>query len=451
MSGFLIISDRLMYASLLAMVFFLPFSFAMIEACQVTMIIAWVSKCVVLYMSKRSKAFQDRSVTFFSSSIGASLTAIALLILLTIPFSHDPSLSIKKFFSRFLQQVLLMCFVTQCINTRKRLYCVLSALLLMLFFITVDVGFQYFGGVSLVHHKPLIFGRVSGSLNHPNDLGTLLVTVLPVVLVLMITYRSWIPLLLGCSKLKGRKASWIGMVIISILFFLLLNALGLTASRGAWVAFAISIITLGFCLKRQKVTILIILILTLFFGVFGMHCLSTRIDMYKHRPVFTDSISNPLGLPAGYNVFAVLLGPSGREFYWGTAVSVIKHFPLFGCGYSAYVQTLRDLRVGHEEYPHNSFLHITAELGFAGLILYGWFFTTLFFQMKNILKFTSSERDLFLLGCGVSTGILAWFIHSLMDTAWASYQLSVLWWLFIGILLSLKAQLSNQKIPLGKD
>ena len=126
-------------------------------------------------------------------------------------------------------------------------------------------------------------------------------------------------------------------------------------------------VTLGIFLKNRKLTILIFLVLAVFFWVYGMHCLSTRIDMYNHRRTDTSGIHCATCSPI--NALGLLFGPSGRESYWGTAVNVIKHYPWFGCGYSAYVQTLRDLHVGHEEYPHNSLLHITAELGlWAGFV-----------------------------------------------------------------------------------
>jgi len=351
--------------------------------------------------------------------MGWSLVVIALLIVLTMPMSHDPSLSIKKFFTRFLQQIFLMYLVTQLVDSRKRLFGVLSVLLLTLVFVVIDGMAQYTTGRSIVHHTPLIFGRISGPMNHPNDLGTLLVTVMPVVLTSIIVCRRWMPL-----------QPWVGVAVTSVLFLFLVNALGLTASRGAWLAFAVSMGFLGIFLKNRKLTICIFLVLAVFLWVYGVHCLTTRIDMYDVAPTQGAVLS-----PA--NALELLFAPSGRESYWGTAVNVIRHYPWFGCGYSAYVQTLRDLHVGHEEYPHNSLLHIAAELGLVGLVLYGWFFTALWLEIKNVLHEVSSDRDLFLIGCGLSAGILAWGVHSLMDTAWASLQLGVLWWLFIGILLSL--------------
>jgi len=442
----LIICDRVMYGALLGMIFVLPYSLALIEMCQVTMMLAWASKSFLLCKTPVHQAARTPSFNF-SSGMGWSLIAIGLLIVLTVPFSHYPSVSIKKFFTRFVQQIFLMYLVIEIIRSRRRLYGVLAVLFLTFCFVIIDAMVQLGWGHNIIHHTPLSFGRVTGPMNHPNDMGTLLVTALPVVLVSIITSRTWIPFLLG-SKSPCEKTSSIGTGIIFLLFLLMVIALGLTSSRGAWVAFAVSMVTLGVYLKSPKLTALIIVILAVFLWGFGVHCLSTRSDMYSvslpQGSVIHPSFSNPFGLPGGYSALGLFMGPSGREFYWNTAIDVFKHYPWFGCGYSAYMQTLSDLHVGHVEYPHNSVLHIAAELGAVGLVLYGWFFTALFLQIKNVLRTVSHERDLFLLGCGLSSGILAWFIHGLMDTAWASLQLSVLWWLFIGILLSLGFISSNK-------
>ncbi len=424
-----------MYGALLATVFFLPYSFALIEIFQVTMIVAWGFKFFLLRKTPVQRTSQG--LNFISPGMVWSLTAVALLIVLTIPFSHYPAVSLKKFVTRFLQQIFLMYLVTEIVYDRKRLYGVLSMLLLTFFIVSVDIMIQCMGGKDIFHHTALIYGRVTGPMNHPNDLGTLLVTVLPVVLVLTVTSRIWIPLL--C---KSFNPLWMGRVVISLLFLLLVVALGLTSSRGAWVAFAISMVTLGVYLKNYKLVIGMVLALGLFLGMFGMHCLNTRHDIYNF-PIKQGSLI--INQPSASNALGLLFDPNGRESYWSTSVDVIRHYPWFGCGYSAYTQTLKDMHAVHEDYPHNSLLHITAELGFAGLILYGWFFTAFWVQVKNVLDAISRERDLFLLGCGISAGILAWILHSLVDTAWASLQLGVLCWLFMGLLLSLKLLVSNNK------
>jgi len=406
------ICDRVMYGSLLALIVFLPYSLAMISAFEVIISLTWLAK---RWISQKWE-FKPNSMTW-------PLIALGLLILLTIPWSHFPSLSFKKFSSRFLFQILLMGVVMEVISSRKRLYVVLGVLLFTVFFTCVDALGQY----AWAHYhdqgqSPLLFGRVSGPMHHPNDFGTLLVTVLPVVLILMINCRRWLPF---------------GMA-----FLVLIGTLGLTSSRGAWVAFAVSMMALGLIVRRRNVIIPIFLMLVMFFWGFGMYCLGTRIDIYsvsmQHGPHIRPSFGNPWGLPEQYNPWALLSSSSGRELYWDTAINVIKTSPVFGCGYSAYLKTLNDMQISGTEYPHNSILHITAELGILGLIFYLWLFGALCQQAWKILQKVSADKDLYVLGCGLCCGILAWMIHSLVDTPWSSLQLSILVWLLIGILLSLE-------------
>gem|GEM_PF-3568755 len=438
MNKSLIICDRLIYGALLGMVFFLPYSFALIQISQGTMTIAWIAK---RFLSGKTPSRQGcaQGFNFTSNSMGWALIAIGLLIVLTMPFSHYPALTLKKFFSRFLQQIFLMYLVTEIVHSRKRLYGVLAMLLFTFFLVTVDVLAQYTRGHSVVHHNPLTFGRVTGPMNQPNDLGTLLVAVLPVVLTLIIACRKRIPL----------------QAVISLLFLFLVIALGLTDSRGAWAAFAVSMVALGFYLKRPKLTVLIILMLAVFFWIYGMYYLSTHNNIYNvpmtQGSVLSPSFTNPSGMPSGYKALKLFTHLSNRAFYWETAVGVIKHNPWFGCGYNAYVQALRDYHVGHEEYPHNSLLHITAELGIVGLLFYLWLFVALCLQGWRVLRAVSPERDMHVLGCGLSCGILAWMVHSLLDTPWSSLQLGLLVWLLTGILLSLEFVIGPVSCSAGVD
>lgn len=426
MNRSLIICDRFIYGSLLAMVFFLPYSLAVIAICQGTMFGAWVCKRSLLSRMPGSQACA-RGFNLFHSSMGWSLIALALLIALTIPFSHYPALSTKKFFTRFLQQIFLMYLITETVHTRKRLCGFLVVLFSMLFFVTVDGMFQVATGTSFIYHTALSFGRLSGPMKHPNDLGTLIVSVLPLVLVCFITCRTCIP--------------WASKGMMAALFLMLIISLGLTSSRGAWFSFAISMLVLGFSLKYKRLMLFIVLMLMIFSWIFGIRCLSTRIDMYSesmtHGPVMSPSWSNPLGLPSKYKPLDLFLGPSGRELYWETALEVIKKYPWYGCGYSAYVRTLEELHYARTEYPHNSLLHIAAELGIAGLLLYLWFFFTFCRQSWKLMRELAVKKDLYVLGCGLLSGILGWLIHSLLDTPWSSLQLSILLWLMIGVLFSL--------------
>ncbi|MBI3601332.1 MAG: O-antigen ligase family protein [Candidatus Omnitrophica bacterium] len=442
------ICDRLMYGALLVLVIFIPYSLAMIEACLLTIILAWVLKHWLLWKANPQRGFWA-AYRFSPSGMEWPLIVIGFLIVATLPWSHAPALSLKKFFSRFLQQAFLMYAVVEIVKTHRRLYGVMATLLLTLFVVNADIFVQYMRGYSFIYHTPLTSGRVLGPMHHPNDLGTLLVMVLPVVLALIITHRYWIPLLWSRATQVSRGLCTMGTVAEVVLFLLLVIALGLTASRGAWIAFAVSMVGLGVCLKRYWSTVLLILMLVVVFWVFWGHSLHQRHDI-QDVSLGTQTKYSSISLSPQYEKsLLVFFNPSGRYFYWETAWDIIKRYPLFGCGYSAYVQTLNVLKAGHAEYPHNILLHITAELGLFGLLAHLWFFTALYLCARRVLRAVFSAYDLYILGCGICFGLLAWIIHSLTDTAWTSLQLSILWWLLIGILLSLVSVFHQSTSPRG--
>jgi O-antigen ligase len=409
-----------MYGSLLALIFFLPASYAMISILQGIIVALWLFKRVMLW--KLSPKASLSCFDIISNKMSLPVAAIGVLIALTIPFSQYPYVSFKKLFTRFLFQALLMFFIPEVINSRKRLRGVMTILLSVIFFVAVDCLFQYFCGYDFIHHSVINLGRVNGPMNQANDLGTLLVTVLPVVFVSILIARQRAPM--------------------AFLFLILIGVLGLTDSRGAWFAFGLSMVALGLSLRHRKSVIFIILLLGMMVWLFGMYCLSTRVDIYQymtptHGPEMKPTWTNPWGLPAQYNAWQLLTAPSGRSGYWDTAMEVIKRYPWFGCGFNAYMKTVTDMNSSYMAYPHNSLLHITAELGLVGLVLYLWLFVALCWQIKNILTVVSRQRDLLLLGIGLSCGILAWLLHSLLDTPWSSLSLGLLLWIIIGILMSL--------------
>jgi O-antigen ligase len=127
-------------------------------------------------------------------------------------------------------------------------------------------------------------------------------------------------------------------------------------------------------------------------------------------------------------------------------MDIIKRFPFFGCGYNAYIQTLKKLTLYPVEYPHNSLLQIGAELGLIGLAAHLYFFISLFFYGLRTLKDMAHNSSMYILAVGVFLSIFAWLVHSFLDTPWQSLLLSILWWLLIGILLSLRTVAQHMEL-----
>ena len=440
--------DKLMYIALLALVAFVPYSAVLIEAALLVMMIGWQVKHFLIWKNNpRQGVWNSYKLPFYQ--LQWPMIALGLLILLTLPLSHAPALTLKKFFSRFLQQVLLVYLVVELVNTPKRLYQLMAILLGTLAVVNADVVAQYFSGHSFIYVKhTMLFQRVSGPMRHPNDLGTLLVMSLPIILSLIIIRRSWM------SALFKSKIAVVITILSWVLFLCSMVSLGLTSSRGAWLAFALTMTGWSLYLRNRKIIAGVILVLIIFFTFFGIRCMNTRFDISPEVVVNSEvvvssqatvnskisansEVTNNFAIKSAYNSGKIFFNPSRRGEYWQTAGKIIQRYPFFGCGYNTYIQTLQQFNLFPQEYPHNSILHIMAEMGIIGLLIYLWFWALLFISGAKILKSIFLNSDLYILGVGVYFSLLAWLIHSFTDTAWESLQLSIFWWFLVGILFSL--------------
>jgi O-antigen ligase len=427
----LTIWDRVMFFALLVLVTFIPYSSAMIQSSVGVILIAWVAKRLIILQSKQNISFV-KAFSFSSQGLAWPLIFLAVLIISTILLSPAPALSLKKFFSRFLQQIFLMYITIEVINSSKRLYLIMVMLLWTMLVVNADVVFQIFNGQSFIFSSHMVYERVTGPMRHPNDLGTLLVTVFPIIVALILTRKAWILILFKAQFIK------LFTVLCGFLFILTLISLGLTFSRGAWIAFAFTMIVGGLYLKKFWQTTVVIILLFVFFWIFGAYFQNTRTDIF---PKDSNQIKQ--------EDVGSFLNSSSRYQYWQTAIDVIKKYPLYGCGYNAYIQTLQKLKMTPVEYPHNSILHITAELGVLGLLGYLWFFILVFIKGLEILRIIVIQQHLYILGLGIFCGLIAWFIHGVLDTPWESLKLSILWWVLIGVLMSLKRVSKTLQISKG--
>ena len=83
-------------------------------------------------------------------------------------------------------------------------------------------------------------------------------------------------------------------------------------------------------------------------------------------------------------------------------------------------------------YPHNIFLNFWTELGFIGLLLFGWIFIKFFIISAKLLrqknKLDATERSLLI---GLTGAMIVVIIHGLVDVPYFKNDLALLFWLLI--------------------
>lgn len=176
-------------------------------------------------------------------------------------------------------------------------------------------------------------------------------------------------------------------------------ALGLTFSRGAWLAVTVAVLFL--VLRSQGIKKIAVLALILI--VLGLT------PAVRQRLMLTDASTN-----------------AHRELT-AAAITKIKASPLLGNGLAGFRTTLAEQKFTGEilNYPHNIILNFWLELGLVGLLAFGW----IYYLARNKYKKRPDAINL-----AVAAYLLVMLLHGLVDAPYFKNDLAVLFWFMISLL-----------------
>ncbi len=266
--------------------------------------------------------------------------------------------------------------------------------------------------------------RAYGSLDHPNMLGGFLVMgFLLIILWFVLKSKNIVLLNEAYARVKIFRLNIIIFPIILVLFI----AIFFVFSRAAWLALALSLLSLLFLavISRDKLLQKYLLPIILYLGIL----------------LFIFSI--PFG-----NLIEARLKVQGRLEYISKveriksaqiAKDVLRDHWLFGTGIGTYTLSLRDKYLPNKEAyvyqpTHNTFLLIWAETGIIGILSFLAFFIMLFFNSLN-------KKDIFFkIPLFIALSILLFFDHW-----WWSLHFGVLYFYLILALVVLFSQVDKNK------
>lgn len=419
---FTTVCDKVMTFSLCALVYFLPISIALVET--------FTAISIFFFLLKRGFIFYDRLTQkearglkgiakLFVDSYKPKENDLNLIVWLLIFFhfisvitSTHPGLSFKGFMGKTMENTFVFFAFVEVINSRKRLKIFLTIYLLSVTLTVVNGLYQLFVGKEFIHGEPVYDKRIASSFRAPNDFAAYLVLIIP-LLISMNLLRAVEAIKKTAQKSKEIFSSPLVKSWLFILLLISLMCLILTSSRGAWVGFIISFAI--FALRYPKLwpklgALFIFIAICGFISI----CFNAREDL---------------------RTISGLFNTTGRWVYWVEAANMIKDYPIFGCGFNAYSVVGKEYKIFWGGYPHNCFLQIMAETGIVGLSVFLWLLWTLFYKsFKAISKFKSN--DLSQICIGALAGLLGFFVHAFGDTTLYSVILSVLMWLYFGIVIA---------------
>jgi len=153
-----------------------------------------------------------------------------------------------------------------------------------------------------------------------------------------------------------------------------------------------------------------------------------------------------LVIPWGRQQLTAVL--SGRDtstdvhlIMWQGTWRMLKDNPITGAGLAGFPEKYNLYRdAAHAElfpYPDNFFLAVWSELGLAGLVIFVWLIIKYLGEIIRLLRKNMEDyyRQLLL---GLIAVMIYLIIHGLADTPYFKNDLSVMFWLFIGILVVIK-------------
>ncbi len=452
-------SDRVMYFCFLPLVFFLPISTAIFEIFSCLIIFSYlvnrISVFIFAYKNKQSlrsagavwQALISNCKPFgypFVLSAGVFVYATFLSVLA----SQFPALSWRGFFGKTLEATLLFFAVTQCMISRRRLNIFLSIFLVSAVFVSMDAGWQYFFKKDFIFgHAFTGDGRVSSCFGHPNDLGAYLV--IPLAFLISLLLSAW-SARRECSVYFDISVDgFLRVFVVSIGVFLTAVTLGWTFSRGAWIGFTASMVTLSFINRKKWYFPLILTVI--FLVVFASQIGSIRNVSFVTDDIFFDGrfraerfeSGNPTikgsNLKYALEDFRLALSRfsgTGRFGFWRETVQVALAAPIFGTGLNTYSKAApRYNKKWTGYYAHNCYLQMLAEIGVVGLA--SFFLVIYVFARTTLAGLRKVSQGFYrTIIAGLFAGWVGFLVHSGFDTNFYSTRLVNLMWISMGLIVA---------------
>jgi len=396
---------------------------------------------IIGLMLWKLKMVSKEEVKIVSAPLNLPVLAFMAICPLSLLWSNSPMVSLLEL-PLFLAGPILYFIVVNDIKDEHQI----NRLLVILLFISSLLGiygiFQY-NGIDFSFWKANV-GRnqVFGLFGNVNYFAEYMIVPLPLAISLFFAIRNRthkILLLVGILAMGGSliltftRGSYLAIGISSLfMFFLYL------ISRGK-----------GFIKEHKKIFIFILALIILVTFLFALpnplNKSGTVISKIKSRI----SISQ----------FTKGSSLKRREAIWGFTTLIIKDHPLLGSGLGtfkynslSYQAKFFDQGENRLLYPygiakesHNEYLQLGAEVGILGLGIFFWLIITYFNYGIKLLK---RIQDRYTQGIiiGLMGGIMAVLVDAIFDFPLHLPATLVLFWLFIGLIISIKYSGQETKI-----
>jgi len=403
------ILERIVEIAIYGLIFIIPFSKAGIEIFGITAIVAWSIK--TLLMRSNPLASLPKYVVF-------TLSLLFLANLASCVVSVSLAHSMKALFTKTLEYMLFFLIVAEVFSDAKKIKILLKVVFVSISLFYIDGIIQYITGIDLVRKNFLCGTRITGSMLSPNDFGTYAIIFIPILFSFVVAKNQ--PL--------GRR------IVISVIFSTALLCIFFSYSRASWVGFIVMVLFFIFVKNKW---------LFFFFVLFSVISLFPLQDFVKES-MRKENIQN--------KVFADP-GTYQRFFMAKEAISIIIDYPVSGTGLNTYTTVAPKYKLHRFGgiYPHNSYLHKTAETGLVGIgafFLFVWSLYSIGIRSLWLLSSKNMTNNIeYILIRGLMAGLVGLLVNAFFDTTLYALMLITTFWIISGILIA-ACNVTSQKLKL---
>lgn len=375
--------------------------FTLLEGMIIILTLVFLVKQIV------RKELADSLRRFLASKFAFPILLLLIAATVAIFVTPDRSTALGIWKAYFIEPALFFFVLTSIVKTKKQLGQIIIALVASASFIALTAIVQYFAGWGIPESYSLEGARRATSFyGFPAAVGLFIAPILSLLLAWLIT---------SGKKVTSNYKIWLPAGLAAIAMML---ALLFARTEGAWLG---------------------VLIATFFVFMFTRYRLPAL-------TVCLIALMLVLAIPVARDYFVTLatfqdVSGDVRLVLWQGTTRLIADNPVFGAGLAGFPELYEKYKEArHVElslYPHNIFLNFWSETGALGLIA---LLLILFQYIKQGLKALSSRYSLPLLAA-----MSCILIYGLVDAPYFKNDLSVLFWIFIGLMILTTSDVAGEE------
>jgi len=297
--------------------------------------------------------------------------------LLSVPLAMNPPVAWHEFSSTFIRCIIMFIVIVNVVRTRARLNGLLFLALAAAVWLSVEAINDARLGLATVEGYR-VGGRGVSIFGNSNDMALYLVTILPISIALLFGSRGMARKLLYCACAA-----------------LMMTAIVLSYSRGAFIGLIIVLIFLAIKLGSRHRVGIVLAVLSL-----GAAIVLVVPDRYGGRLL---SILMP-GLDTSGSADA----RRGELF---RSLHIALRHPIFGIGMGNYGPEMSY----RGQVTHNAYTQVAAEMGLAALAFYLMFIVKPLRKLGQIARETFDARDnshFYYMAVGLQAGLIGYMVSS---------------------------------------